>query len=128
MAAQANVFSLHGGLLQVAYSTGELGSKAGLSYHDGSRQAEFTEDQLRQVSTDLGEEVSVTLLATPDLGSTTFTLIVPRVQLDLNQSADVDTVGMTAVHRFSIIPSLLHGQLDQYRVTRLRGTASLAPF
>ena len=128
MASSANVFSLHSGLLQVAYATGDLGSVPGLSYQDANRHHEFGKDELRREATELGEQISVTLTATPDLGSTTFTLVVPRVQLELNQSTQLDTIGITAVHRFSIAPSLLHGQLDRYRVVRLRGTASVTPF
>jgi len=59
---------------------------------------------------------------------TTFTLLVPRVQLEPNQSAPVDTLGITAIHRFSLVPALQHGQQDIYSVDRLHGTASAQPF
>jgi hypothetical protein len=76
---------------------------------------------------DLGQVVSVTLVFTPDLGSTTFSLLVPRVQLagpSGVSSVPVSTDGITVHHRFSLVPALNHGQQDLYTVTRLQGTAS----
>lgn len=128
MASQANVFNLHNAHLHITYATGALGSKVGLTYQDSTQALQFDEQQLRRVQTDLGEEVSVTLRLTPDAGSTTFTLVVPHVALDLKQHVPLSTIGITALHRFSIVPQLLHGQLDTYSVAKLHGTASATPF
>jgi len=128
MPTQANVIHLHDARIHVTYSTGALGSKVGLTYQDSQQTLQFDETQLRRVQSDLGEEVSVTLRLTVDSGSTTFTLLVPRVQLEPNQSAPVDTLGITAIHRFSLVPALQHGQQDIYSVDRLHGTASAQPF
>ena len=128
MATQANVFNLHNSKLHIAYATGALGSKAGLTYQDATQTLQFDESQLRKVATDLSEEVSVTLRLTVDSGSTSFTLFVPRVQLELNQHVHVKTLGITALHRFSIAPALNHGQLDTYTVEKLSGTAAAVTF
>jgi hypothetical protein len=73
----------------------------------------------------LGELVSVTLSIVPDSGSTTFTLFLPRVNLSVPPVAvPVTTEGVIANHHTSIAPQTLHGQLDFYTVTSLRGTAS----
>jgi len=87
MPSQANVFNLHNAHLYISYSTGALGSKAELVYQDAQQSLQFDEQKLRRMPTDLGEEVSVTIRQTPDAGSTTFTLMVPRVQLEVNQHA-----------------------------------------
>lgn len=76
----------------------------------------------------LGELVSVTLAIVPDSGSTTFTLFLPRVNLP-NPPAQpvavpVTTEGVTTNYHTSIAPQTLHGQLDFYTVTTLRGTAN----
>lgn len=128
MPSQANVFILNSPNINVTYSTGALGSKIGLSYQDAHQTLQFNEPDMRRVSLDLGEEVTVTIRMTPDAGSTTFTLIVPRVVLELNQHVHVQTIGITALHRFSIIPAINHGQLDSYNVVRLQGTASSQTF
>jgi len=115
-------------MLHISYSTGALGSKAALLYQDTQQTLQFDEQQMRRVPTDLGEEVTVTIRQTVDLGSTTFTLIVPRVALDLSQHVLIETLGITALHRFSIAPALDHGQLDTYSVSKLRGSAAAQPF
>jgi hypothetical protein len=128
MSSPANVFNLHNPALHVSYSNGTLGSKVALRYQDAHQTLQFDEANLRRVATDLGEEVSVTIRLTVDAGSTTFTLAVPRVQLDLNQHATIDTFGVTAVHHFSLVPALNHGQQDVYQLTKLRGSAAAVPF
>lgn len=127
MSSQANVFTLGSPHIHVSYSTGALGSKLGLTYQDAQQTLQFNEQQIRRVSTDLGEEVTVTIHLTVDVGSTTFTLIVPNVALELNQHVHIETIGITALHRFPLIP-ILHGQLDSYSVIKLRGTASSHTF
>lgn len=128
MNTQANIFNLSGAHMHVTYSTGALGSKQGLVYQDAHQTRQFSGDQLTKVATDAGEVVSVTLQLTVDSGSTTFSLLVPRVNVDLNQSVHVRTIGITALHRFSLIPAVNHGQLDTYQVTELHGQASARAF
>jgi hypothetical protein len=71
----------------------------------------------------------VTIQMTVDSGSTTFTLLVPRVNLNaLNDSVQITTEGITTHHRFSVIPAAMHGQLDTYSVQALTGTASHVEF
>jgi hypothetical protein len=76
---------------------------------------------------DLGTLVSVTILLTVGSGSTTFTVLLPRVNLPappaLPALVPVATEGITTVHRFSVFPPLLHGQQEFYTVTPLQGTA-----
>lgn len=128
MNTQANIFNLSSGQIHVTYSTGALGSKQSLVYQDAHQTRQFNGDQLRKVATDAGDVISVTLQLTVDFGSTTFSLLVPRVNVDLNQSVNINTLGITALHRFSLIPALNHGQLDTYSVTDLKGIASARTF
>ena len=82
------------------------------------------------VETELGAVVSVVLRLTPDAGSTTFSLLVPHVNLIAGQPAAIHTDGITAIHRLTLAPGLNHGQQDQYSVTKLQGTAAnvIVPF
>ena len=72
---------------------------------------------------DLGTLVSATLLLTIDSGSTTFTLLLPRVNLPappaLLALVPVTTEAITTFHRFSLLPPLQHGQQEFYTVTPL---------
>ena len=94
------------------------------SYHDASQSRAFSGKEIQIVETELGQIVSVVLRLTPDSGSTTFSLLVPRVNLPGGHPTPIRTDGVTAIHRFSIAPALLQGQLDLYSVTPLDGTAS----
>jgi hypothetical protein len=128
MATPANIFVLADAQLHVTYSTGALGSKAGLVYQDASQTLQFNDQQMRRVSTEFGELVTVTIRMTVDTGSTTFTLVVPTVQVPGEQTVPVETIGITTIHRFSPIPALNIGQRETYTVANLRGTASAIPF
>jgi hypothetical protein len=80
------------------------------------------------VDTEIGTMVTVTIFKTIDSGSTSFTLIVPHVNLDQATSVPIVTEGITTLHRFSIVPALNHGQTELYTVVRLTGTASAVEF
>jgi hypothetical protein len=111
--------------LQVSYSV----AGPHLHYHQGAVIRDFTGSEIRVAEVpDLGTLVSVTILLTVDSGSTTFTLLLPRVNLPappaLPVAIPVNTDGITTGHRFSILPPLLHGQQEFYTVTPLQGTAA----
>jgi hypothetical protein len=94
------------------------------SYQDAIQSRTFSGKEIQIVDTEAAQIVSVVLRLTPDSGSTTFTLLVPRVNLPAGQPTPVCTDGVTAIHRFALAPALLQGQLDHYSVTPLTGTAS----
>lgn len=68
--------------------------------------------------------MTVVLVADHDQGSTTFSLLVPRVELPGAQSAPIHTEAITAIHKGFI---RLTGQDQTYTVTALCGTAAIAP-
>ena len=76
---------------------------------------------------DFGTLVSVTIFLSVDSGSTTFTVLLPRVNLPpapaLPAFVPVATDGITTVHHFSLLPVFQHGQQDTYTITALRGEA-----
>jgi hypothetical protein len=127
--AKPNLYELTGGDIDVTFLPMGLGGKPHFTYQDAQRTLQFAGDQIRIVAVpDLGSIVSVTLVLTPDSGSTTFSVILPDVNLDNQRGsfAHIHTDAITTQHRFSLIPQLLRGQLERYHVTRLSGTATLA--
>jgi hypothetical protein len=109
--------------LQVNYSAD------GLYFHQGSTIQNFPPSEIRLVEVpDLGTLVSVTILLTIDSGSTTFTLLLPQVNLPgppaQPVAVPVSADGITTAHRFSVLPPLQHGQQEFYTVIPLQGTAS----
>jgi hypothetical protein len=110
--------------IQVSYSV----AGPHLHYH-GSVIRDFSGSEIRIAELpDLGTLVSVTLVLTIDSGSTTFTLLLPRVNLPappaLPAFVPVTTEGVTTFHRFSLLPPLQRGQQEFYTVVPLQGTAA----
>lgn len=126
--ATPDSYQFSGDGITVSYLPTGAGGLTHFTYHDPQRTLTFTGNQVRRVEVpDLGTVVSVTLVNTVDSGSTTFSLLLPAVNLPNQRgaSATVATEGITTVHRFSIVPGLNYGQREFYKVTRMIGTASL---
>jgi hypothetical protein len=98
-------------------------------YQDATRSLRFPADEVRTVEVpDIGTLVSVTLQESIDIGSTSFTLVVPAVRLPAAPGASVhiSTDAITTTHR--ILAGLIgHAQSETYVVTHLSGTASRGP-
>lgn len=124
----ANLFQVHGHQLHVTYSTTSLDGKPQFTYQDPHQTLHFAGDEIESVASAAGAMVSVVIRRTIDSGSTSFTLLVPRVNLDRTDQVAIRTEGITTLHRFSIVPALNHGQLDLYTVHQLSGNASAVDF
>ena len=124
-----NLFHLQGGGIHVTYSTSSFGGKPSFSYQDANGSHNFSGDQINVVQTNIGSLVTVVIRLTVDSGSTSFSVLIPIVNLTgPGQSALLHTEGITTIHRFSIIPAFLHGQIELYQATPLSGTASQVVF
>ena len=124
--ATPNFYRLSGGGIQISYRTEGFRAPF-LTYQDPHHALTFSGDQVRVVDVpDLGTIVSVTLMLTVDSGSTTFSVLLPQVNLpnQLGASEPVRTEGITTMHRFSLFPPLDLGQREFYTVVALSGTAS----
>ncbi len=78
---------------------------------------------------DIGTLVSVTIIRTVDTGSTSFTVLLPRVNIVQQgpvSSAPVWTRGIRTAHAGPFSPPFPfgHGEQDFYTVIELTGTAS----
>jgi hypothetical protein len=115
-----NKWNLAGGGISVHYTT--LGG-GHFHFQNGSTNLNFAGPQIRVVpNPDLGTLVSVTVHLTIDSGSTTFTVLLPVVEVDGTHPVEpVHTDGITTLHR--LLPGL--GQKEFYTVTALAGSASL---
>jgi hypothetical protein len=129
-----NQYHVSGGGISVSYYPDGFGPPIldrGLLlfvYQDAYRSQSFYSDQVRTVKVDdLGMVVSVTLVETVDTGSTTFSLLVPDVELPEQQtSVFIQTEGITTVHRV-FVALIGHPQSETYTVTALDGTAAVGP-
>lgn len=123
-----NLYQVHGSGLQITYATSGIDGKAHLQYHDSAQTLQFSGDEIRTVEAEIGTLVTVTIRMTVDTGSTSFTLVIPQVNLDSSNHVNIHTFGITTVHRFSVIPAFNHGQTELYTVSQLSGTAAFVVF
>ena len=134
MPSVPNQYHVNGGGISVSYYPDGFGPPVEdrgsllLIYQDAHRSQSYFSDDVRTVKVDdLGMVVSVTLVESVDSGSTTFSLLVPDVQLPEQQtSVFVHTEGITTVHRV-FVALLGHPQSETYTVTALDGTAAVGP-
>jgi hypothetical protein len=126
-----NQYHLLGGGLSVAYYPDGFGpvlegrGPLHLVYQDAFRSMAFYGDEVRTIEVpDLGTVVSVTIAETVDTGYTSFSLLVPDIDLPTDQSSVyIDTEGITTVHRI-FVALIGHPQSETYTVTPLNGTAA----
>lgn len=127
-ATKPNLYNLKGGQIQITYSTSGIDGKPHFNYQDAQQTLSFVGGEIRTTPSELGTLVSVSIRRTVDTGSTSFTLLVPNVNLNQGKTAQVTTEGITTVHRFSVIPKFNQGQTESYAVTPLTGTARSVAF
>jgi hypothetical protein len=124
-----NLYQVHGKQLFITYSTTSLDGKPRFLYRDPHQTLSFEGDAIRSITSELGTEVTVTIHMTVDTGSTSFTLLVPNVNLGQSDHTPISTIGVTTIHHvFFSNPALSLGQTDTYNVSRLAGTASAVVF
>jgi hypothetical protein len=129
-----NQYHVNGGGISVSYYPDGFGPPVEdrgsllLVYQDAHRSQSYFSDEVRTVKVDdLGMVVSVTLVESVDIGSTTFSLLVPDVQLPEQQtSVFIHTEGITTVHRV-FVALIGHPQSETYTMTALDGTAAAGP-
>lgn len=115
--------------MNISYALSGMDGKPHFSYQDAHNALQFIGDQIRTVNTEIGLIATVTIQSTIDSGSTTFSLLVPIVNLGTtHKSSQISTEGITTLHRFSIIPALNQGQTERYTVIKLTGTAQVVEF
>ena len=120
-----NEYRFSGHHLDVEYLPTGPGGESFVSYQDPTRSLSFRGADVEVVQTAAGQLVSVVIVRTVDVGDTTFSFLIPRVNLeDAQKSAPVRTLGITAIHRTVLAPGLGHGQTDSYSVLQLVGTAT----
>ena len=115
-----NLYTLHGGGIHVSYSTSGFDGKPHFTYQDVHGSQSFSDTQINVASTPIGDVVTVTIRRTVDAGSTSFSVLIPTVNLmGPAPSEHIHTDGITTIHRFSIVPAFNQGQTELYQFTPL---------
>lgn len=127
-ATHPNLYQLQGHHLHVLYAASGIDGQPHFDYQDAHQTLHFKGDEIRTIELEIGTLVTVTLRLTVDAGSTSFSILLPQVNLNTTQQAHITTEGITTVHRLSLVPQFNQGQTELYTVTRLTGTAQLVAF
>ena len=127
-AQEPNVFELKGMGIELTYSTTSLSGQPQLTYKDMKRTLTYRGEEIRQLDSEIGQQVTVTLEQIPDLRTETLTLILPAINVEATGTG-FQTIAIITTHRTSIGgPDLVKGVLQTYRTKTLRGTARTVIF
>ncbi len=121
-----NQFVLNGGNLLIRLSLGGIDGEPHLQYQDSHHAMEFSGDEIYLESTSLGDLATVTTMNTKDIGHTSFTLVIPAVDVSEGPQT-VATMGLITMHR-TRPNGVNRGQLRTYHMTELRGSARHVDF
>jgi hypothetical protein len=125
---QANLFELSGDDIQITYSSSSFTGLPLFSYRDASINLQFSGQEIRSVTTEIGELLTVTLEQIPDLRTVTFTLILPVVNvLPASAGTYIQVPAITTTTHTSIAGPVLGAQMT-YSQVNLTGTAQVVVF
>ena len=121
-------YNLKNEKVSINYSTSSITGKPLFNYQDQKQTLNFQGDEIRTVETEIGTLITVTLKKTVNTGSTTFSLLIPHINLGYSNEVKIVTNGITTFNRFSTIPQFNQGQKQTYKIIRLTGTAQAVAF
>ncbi len=127
---EPNVFELKGIGIELTYSATSLSGPPQLTYKDRKRALTFHGEEIREMDSEIGKQVSVTLDQVPDLRTETLTLILPAINVEgTGTGVSFQTNAIITTHRTTVGgPDLVKGVLQTYRLKALRGTARIVIF
>lgn len=119
-----NQFELLGRGISVTFSSTSFTGQPLLHYEDGCHEVNARGDDIRQVETELGTLVTVTLEPDADAGELLLTLLIPRAQLEgVGDEVRISTEAILTRSRLPRGPAA-NVQLQMYMVVALRGRAT----
>ena len=120
-----NQFDLQGEGVQINYSTTSISGKPLLAFTKGRKTINFSGDDIRRSDTAIGALVTVTIATAPDKSSTTFSLLLPAIELAKESSKQsFRAIGITTTHK-TTIAGPAPGVQQTYKVIQMRGSAQL---
>ena len=123
-----NQFDLQGPGVTITYSTSSFAGKPQLSLKKGRQTLTFSGDEIGVLDTVIGALITVTIAMTVDRGSTSFSFLLPAIQLRATSTKQAfSTIAITTVHK-TTIAGPVKGQQQTYKTISLRGTAQQVAF
>jgi hypothetical protein len=117
-----NQFKLHNQEVKVTYVTNGFQGGPTFIYDDGTVKS-FKGSEVRVLQTEIGNLVSVTLQLSVDTGSTSFSVLIPIIDLPNAQASQkFHTAGIKTVHKTFLSPPP-KTLIESYQVDKLEGVA-----
>jgi len=122
---EPNQFELLGRGISVSFSRTSITGDPLFRYRDACREVSARGDDIRQVETEIGTLVTVTLEPDADAGSLLFSVLIPRARLEgVGSELRISTEGILTRSRFPFSPVPSNDQLQEYRSVTMTGQAS----
>ncbi|HEY3939398.1 MAG TPA: hypothetical protein VGL97_18345 [Bryobacteraceae bacterium] len=120
---QPNEYVLKGGNIAVSYVTNGFQNQPTLAYNDGQQTKSFRGTEIRLLKTEIGSLVSVTTFLAIDTGSTSFSALLPVIELaDRTQTQNFKTAGILTNRKGpESFPGT--GVRESYELIHMHGTA-----
>ena len=123
-----NQYELEGQGVHVGYSNSSLTGRPQLSFRKGRNTLNFTGEEIVALDTTIGALITVTIASTPDLSSTTFSFLLPSIELAKESAKQLfRTIGITTVTKTSIARPV-KGVQQTYKIVELRCSAQHVTF
>ncbi len=120
-----NLYQLQGRGVHVTYSSTSLTGEPRLIYTTATQTTTYRGADVREERTGLGLLVTVTTAFHPDINFTTFSVMIPDINLQTGPESFA-TIALTTTHSTPFIsPSNLKGPVQTYQTLAMRGKASL---
>jgi len=117
-----NQFKLHNQEVKITYVTNGFQGGPTFTFDDGQVKT-FRGPEVRVLQTEIGNLVSVTLQLSVDTGSTSYSVLIPIIDLPNAQANQkFHTAGIKTVHK-TFLSSPPQTLIESYHVDKLEGTA-----
>src|SRR6188768_1292435 len=97
-----NLFELKGTGVAVTYSTTSIDGTPRFALKKGRQTLNFSGKQITTLDTGIGTLVSVVIASIPDKSTTTFSVLLPNIQVTGSNKQAFRTIGITTVAATSI--------------------------
>ena len=122
-----NLFQLNGEGVTVTYSTTSIDGRPRFAYKKGRQTLSFVGSDIETANIGIGTVVSVVVARVPDKGTTTFSILLPSIQLPKTKKQSFRTIGITTVTATTITGPPV-GVQQTYKTVTLRGSAQQVDF
>ena len=122
-----NLFQLRGEGVTATYSTTSIDGQPRFTYKKGRQTLSFGGNDIETANIGIGTLVSVIVARIPDKGSTTFSLLLPSIQLPDTKKQSFRTIGISTVTATTIAGPPA-GVQQSYMTVALRGSAQQVDF